>query len=295
MWDKIRHRIEYTGVKLIYFLNKFIPYKIAIFLADCTAFFAYYVIGMRKQVTIENLRNAFPEKNDRQIKRIALAAYKQFARMLFEYVRLPHFKNKDIKNMFEFKNEHILKKSQEKGRGAIIVSGHFGSWELMGAEIARRGYPIYFLVGEQHNKLVDNLMNKLRQDKGIGIIKMGVAARGVLKALKNNNFVALLSDQDAGKNGVFVNFFNREASTPGGTAAFALKTKTDVIFTAAVRKGKYNHICYFEKIDYNDINEKNDTEAVTELTQRYTSKLEEYIRKYPDHWFWMHRRWKTKP
>ena len=294
MDKRTKHRIEYFGVRFIYSLNRLFPHRLAIFFADCLALFGFYVIRKRRSVTLDNLRNAFPEKDEKELTRIACSAYKQFSRMIFEYARFPHFSDKEITKKVTLENEHVLKESQQRGKGAIVVSGHFGNWELMAAGIARHGYPVSLLVGEQKNRMVDDLMNNFRKEKGMGIIKMGIAARGVIKAVRDNNFVALLSDQDAGRLGTFVDFFGRKASTPGGTAAFALRTGADVIFSITLRIGKCSHKVILEKIDYNDI-EEDGKAAVTELTQRYTSRLEHYVREHPDHYFWMHKRWKSKP
>jgi KDO2-lipid IV(A) lauroyltransferase len=127
---------------------------------------------------------------------------------------------------------------------------------------------------------------------GIGIIKMGVATRGVIKALRNNRFVAMLSDQDAGTDGAVVDFFGYPASTPKGPAAFALKTGAPVIMAFIIRKNNGKQRVILEEPIY--IQESsNKEEDIRKLTQAYTSLLEDYVRKYPDHWFWPHRRWKS--
>lgn len=294
MLRKIKHKIEFLGVRFIFLINSLFPHRLAIFFADCLADFTFYIVKKRRNVTFENLKNAFPEKKEEEIKKIAHGAYRQFSRMMFEYARFPKFSDKEILKKVKLENEHVLKDSLNRGRGAIIVSGHFGNWELMGASMSLNGYPVSLLVGEQKNKQVDEMMNKFRQDKGLGIIKMGIAARGVIKTVKENKFIALLSDQDAGKNGVFVDFFGRKASTPGGTAAFALKTGADVIFGVTIRNDKCRHTVVLEKIDFEDIAD-NKKDAIRELSQRYTARLEYYARKHPDHYFWMHKRWKTRP
>ncbi|MDZ7379941.1 MAG: lysophospholipid acyltransferase family protein, partial [candidate division KSB1 bacterium] len=143
-------------------------------------------------------------------------------------------------------------------------------------------------------KLIDDLMNRYRQRMGITIIHMGVAVRGVIKALREGKMVALLSDQDAGKNGVFVNYLGHPASTPRGPAVFSLKTGAPIIFGSAVREDHAYHRIYFDLATPGEVGELSE-ENVRRITQAYTSILERYVRQYPDHWFWMHRRWKTRP
>lgn len=135
-------------------------------------------------------------------------------------------------------------------------------------------------------------MNDYRRCMGIGIIKMGAAAKGVIRALKNNRFVAMLSDQDAGNDGTAVEFLGRPASTPKGPAAFALKMDVPIIMGFIIRENKRRQRIIIEKpIFIEKTSDKEDD--IRRLTQAYTSVLEEYIRKYPDHWFWPHRRWKS--
>ncbi|MCK4427671.1 MAG: lysophospholipid acyltransferase family protein [candidate division Zixibacteria bacterium] len=121
---------------------------------------------------------------------------------------------------------------------------------------------------------------------------MGAAAKGIIKALRNNRFVAMLSDQDAGNDGTVVDFFNRPASTPKGPAAFALKMNAPIIMGFIIRESREKQKVVIEKPIFID-KSKNKEDNIQSLTQAYTSVLEEYIRKYPDHWFWPHRRWKS--
>jgi KDO2-lipid IV(A) lauroyltransferase len=254
----------------------------------------FYRSGMRRDVTLDNLRRAFPEKSSKEIKTIAESAYRQFGRMLFEYMRFPALDSKTVLESCELVNRHLLDEALASGRGGVLVAGHFGNWELMGAYLARLGYPIYFLVGEQRNRLVDDVMNKHRERMGIRIIHRGIAVRGVIRALRDNGFVAMLSDQDARSAGEFVEFFGRPASTFQGPAVFALKTGASIFFGGPIRIANGRHRVVIERFDVEGLDGVT-PENVRLLTQAYTSALERIVRRHPDHWFWMHRRWKTSP
>ena len=254
----------------------------------------FYQIGMRRDVTLDNLRRAFPEKSSMEIETIAESAYRQFGRMLFEYMRFPALDSKTVLESCEIVNRHLFDDALTSGRGGVLVAGHFGNWELMGAYLARLGYPIYFLVGEQRNRLVDDVMNKHRERMGIRIIHRGMAVRGVIRALRDNGFVAMLADQDARSAGEFVEFFGRPASTFQGPAVFALKTGAPIFFGSPVRIAGGRHRVEIERFDVDGLDGVT-PENIHRLTQAYTSALERCIRQHPDHWFWMHRRWKSSP
>ncbi len=291
---KIRHRIEYIVLYVIMVSIQHATLKSAIRAAERLGDFVFFVLRTRRKVVYDNLTLAFPEKSEEEKLKIARRAYRNFAKMIFEYCRFPVLTREDVLSVVTIEGEGEIKKALDGGKGAVMVAGHFGNWELMGAALALKGYPVCFLVGEQHNRLVDNRMNEFREMMGIKIIHRGVAVRGVLKALRDNMFVALLSDQDAGKDGVFVDFFGRQSSTHQGAAVFALKTGAPIITGVPIRYNGYKHRVVMGVIrtdQYSGVTDEN----VKELTQAYTSFLEQQIRNHPDHWFWMHKRWKSHP
>jgi KDO2-lipid IV(A) lauroyltransferase len=290
----IRHRVEYYTFMCFLLVIYLIPLETVFVISDLLGWYIYSVLRVRKKVVLKNLRIAFPEKSEKELKKIGLRTYQNFAKMVFEYSRFPFLKKETVLGDWEIEGREHIDWALKRGNGAVIVAGHFGNWEYMGACLAQLGYPVSFLVGEQHNKLIDDMMNRNREIMGIRIIHMGIAVRGVMKTLRDNGIIALLSDQDAGKQGVFVQFFGRPSSTHQGPAIFALKTGAPIIFASAIRLPRGKHRMVFEllRFDYLDgITDKN----IYEMTQAYTTLLENKIREYPDHWFWMHRRWKRKP
>ncbi len=290
----IRHRIEYytfMGFILVIWL---IPLEMVFTISNLLGWFVYSVLRVRRKVVLKNLRMAFPEKSIKELKNIGLRTYQNFAKMVFEYSRFPLLKKEAVLSDWEIEGREHLDWALKRGKGAVIVAGHFGNWEYMGACLAQMGYPIAFLVGEQHNKLIDDMMNQNREIMGSRIIHMGIAVRGVMKTLRDNGFIALLSDQDAGRQGVFVNYFGKPSSTHQGPAIFALKTGAPIIFASAIRLPRGRHKMVFERLYLDHLDGITD-ENIHKTTQAYTALLEKKVREYPDHWFWMHRRWKRKP
>lgn len=288
----MRHRIEYWLTLLLVLVIRLLRWPTALKLGDVCGALIFEVLRIRRNVALDNLRHAFPDNSDEELIAIARRAYQNFVKMTIEYFRFPDLTPKKVMQIVEFESVELLEWIIANGRGAMCIAGHFGNWELMGAAIRAAGYPMTFLVGEQHNRRIDDMMNRNRQLVGVELIHMGVAVRGVIKALRSNKMIALLSDQDAGRDGVFVDYFGRPASTPKGPAVFALKTGSPVMFGSAVRLKDGRHRLYFDLVDEGRVGALSD-ENIEVITQAYTSVLERYVRQYPDHWFWMHRRWKT--
>lgn len=250
-----------------------------------------YCIGIRRRVTKENLRRAFPSLPPRAIRQVARRAYRHFGRVGISFAWLPRVSARALDRWIFVKNRQIFDEALRKGKGAIFVSGHFGNWELMGAIIAALGYPVTYVVTTQRNKRIEVLMDRLRESAGAQIVKVHEGVRGVLTALKQNRLVAILIDQDAHEAGAFVPFFGRPASTPKGAAIFHLKTGSPLIFARSQRISGERCVIHLEELDTTTL-EPRDAEMITALA---TSKLEQAIRENPEQWFWMHRRWKTRP
>ncbi len=254
----------------------------------------YYCVPIRKALVLESLGIAFPEKTQSELQTIARGTYRNLGMNVLEHICLPTLTKEDLLDIVVFENEDIIKEVQARGKGTIFVGGHFGNWEYAGGAVSFSGYPLTYIVAKISNDYLDKKVNEHRRSTGIEVLSKGMSVRGVLKALKQNGLVSILMDQDAGKRGIFVDFFNRKCSTPIGPASIALKTGAEILFFVCIRQpdGRI-------KVVFEDIGVDHELEATEEniqnLTQKCTSRLEHYTRLYPDHWFWMHRRWKTRP
>ena len=292
MIRKIKHIIEFAALLSFISLMRLMPLWLIRFKARRLADFAFFILRIRRKVVIDNLRQAFKDKKSPEIRKIALNAYRQFAQTFFEILSFPRFRKEDVASLVTIKNRELLDLALKLKKGGVLVGSHFGNWELMGAAVALY-YPTTFIIGEQSNRLVDELLNSYRRNKGIKLIPFKFALRGVIKALKNNEFIAILSDQDAHRDGVFVNFFNRPASTPRAPALFALRAGCPILVGHCIRhKGKFEVV--FETVPKPQAS-GDEQKDVENYTQAYCSILEKYITMHPDHWFWMHKRWKTRP
>lgn len=216
------------------------------------------------------------------------------AKVLFEFLSFPKFTKETLKDVVEFPNEsrQLLESALERGRGLILLSGHFSNWELVALAVgAFSPKKLSIIVHPFHNTAVDNLANKYRGLLGNSTVPMDNAVRASLSTLRENGIVALLADQSAAKEVAPAKFFGIEAPTYQGPALFALRTRASVQVGFAARKDDGTYRLDLHELEYGDLKDTSD-ECVVELTQRHVSALEEFIRKNPGDWLWFHKRFK---
>jgi KDO2-lipid IV(A) lauroyltransferase len=288
-----RHRLEYLGVRLVAWISRLLPLGLAIALGRGLGWFVYAVLWIRRSVTLDNLRQAYPEQSEAWIRNTAKKCYCHFGRVAIEMARLPKMDTAWIEKHVEFQGKDILDRCRARGKGGVFFSGHLGNWEIMGAAVSLLGYPVSYIVTTQRNKAIERWMDDLRRGRNVGIIKTHDSPRLIIQALRDNRLLAVLSDQDAHEDGEFVDFFGRAASVPRGGAVLQQKTDAMPIFCYAtgLPGGKWR--VHLEEILLS--NNTNTNEHVTEVLTIVTRRLEEEIRRHPDQWLWMHRRWKTRP
>lgn len=248
-------------------------------------------LGLRRRVAEANLALAFPEHTAAARAALLAAHYREVGRIAAEYARLPELaRAREGEVVAETLGlEHL---EAMRGRGAILVTGHYGNFELAGAHVARLN-PVDFVVKPLSNARVERLVNGLRARAGVGVIPLGTGVKAVFRALRAGRWVALLADQDARRHGVFVPFFGRLASTPEGPARLALQTGTPIVCGFLRRGPDGRHRAQYDPphLPAGGATEEN----VVALTAWHTARLEREIRLAPEHWFWLHRRWKTPP
>jgi len=246
----------------------------------------FYIIPIRRKVTLQNLAQAFPEKSAKERWKIAKACYCHFSKLVFEVFKFSTYDKNELAQMVSIPDIALFDELQKKERGGLLVCGHFGNWELFGNLLTKMGFKISAIYQRQRNPLVTQLIDEMRTKTGINTIRRSKTMRGIIKALKDNHIVTVLVDQDAGENGTFVDFFGRKASTAKGPATLALRFNTPIIMGYPIRLKDNTFLGLVEILAIQGKSED-------QIVQLYTSALEKMIRQYPEQWFWMHRRWKT--
>jgi KDO2-lipid IV(A) lauroyltransferase len=250
-------------------------------------------LRLRRRVAEENLCIAFPDASDPWRRDVLAAHYRELGRVAAEYPRLPALVRAGPGEVVAKVTglEH-LEAARDAGRGAILLTGHYGHFELLGAWLGRI-HPVDFVVKPLSNPAVEAIVARWRADAGVGLIPLGASLRRVFEALRANRWVALLGDQDARRHGAFVPFFGRLSSTPKGPAELALRTGAPLIMGLPHRREDGRH--ELEVLPALEIPDRRAPDAVESLTARHAALLEAAIRRHPEAWFWLHRRWKTTP
>jgi Kdo2-lipid IVA lauroyltransferase/acyltransferase len=248
-------------------------------------------LGLRRRVAQENLALAFPRWSAAERERVLREHYRELGRVAAEYAHLDRLARAPLGEVF-VETAGIGALDRLRGRGAILMSGHYSNFELMGAMVARLN-PVDFLVKPLSNAGVERLINRRRAEAGVGCISTSDGTRGVYAALAEGRWVAFLADQDARRRGLFVPFLGTPASTPVGPARLSLKTGAPIVMGFAVRRpdGRFD----LEVEGPLEVAEPEAPDAVLRLTAQHVAVLEAQVRARPELWFWLHRRWKTRP
>ncbi len=283
----VMHRFEYVLLLAAGYILRAFPFSVTYCVANVLGTLAFDVVPIRRKVTMNNLRLALGDTyTERELTGIARQAYRSIALTFLELLHIPVFIGR-MDEIMDLSGIGIANRLIAKGRGLLVVSAHFGNWELCGESITLAGIPMNAVARSQTNPYVNRLINRYRKSFGINVIALGAPIKHIVRALHKGEAVGLISDQDARHRGIFVNFFGRRASTPVGAAQLALKYKAPIVLVMGLRlkPGKYKTL--FEEIKVRE------DDTVESLTQRYTTAIENVIRQHPDQYFWMHKRWKT--
>ena len=284
----LSHYLEYVGLVVLGRFIRSLTRGTCWWLSGILGVIAFDFLRIRRKVTLENLRDALgKDRGDNAgLKKTARLAYQHIGFTFMEMMRYPLMAGR-ILSFYEPESIEQLKEVVPNEQGGIFISAHFGSWEMLGAMLYETGYPTAALAKPQSNKLVDKLVARYRRMLGIRVFAVGQSAREMVRSLRQGEFVGIISDQDAGSQGVFVDFFGRKASTPAGTAQLALKYHIPLYVLLGLRVSPERYRIIIEKVPIAE------GWGIEEITQAYTRIIEEVIRGNPEQYFWMHRRWKT--
>lgn len=251
-----------------------------------------------RRVARLNLRIAFPEMGDREASRIIRACYVRMGTSAAEFVELPRIDRGYIDRHVRIEGlEHLRATEREKGLGPLILTGHFGNWELSSHVFGIVIAPMAFIVRPLKNRHLDRIITERRECVGNRAITKYDSAKEVMRAVRRNMAVGILIDQNVDTHkGVLVDLFTEKAYTTDGIARLALALRTNIHSGFLFRdpERKFHHVLRFGPPVPMDPHAPRE-EEVLRLTRRCNAELEQAIRRDPAQWFWLHRRWKTRP
>jgi KDO2-lipid IV(A) lauroyltransferase len=245
---------------------------------------------------VENLKLAFPAWSKKQRSAAIRGMVRQLGWMAAEFARFPRYTKNNIERIVLLDGFENFASAQEQGKGVLFLTGHMSAWELAPYAQALFGNPLHFLVRPIDNPRVDALITKYRCLSGNLPIDKNQSARAVLRVLAANGTVGILADHNTAlTEGVFVDFFGIPACTTAGLARFALHTGAAVVpgFLRWDKTLRKYRLCFEPRVEL--ARSGDDAQDIRENTQRFTRVIESYVRRHPEQWLWVHRRWKTRP
>ena len=290
----MRHRLEYALVRGAQLLVGLLPMSVVRSLGGALGRVVYALDAFHRRVAIENLSHAFPTRPAAELNALTRAMFMHFGRWALELLKFGGLSREQMLQLVDSEGEERVWQAYEKGRGVLFFTGHFGYWETQALVQPLRVHPVSVLARPLDNPHANALLERIRTTTGNSVIYRSGAVRRIMRELAGNRGVAILIDQHLHTaDAVYVDFFSRPAATTSALAALALRTGAPVIpvFALPLPRGRYR-LVYERPVEP----PTSDTpDAVREFTQRCTDVLEMYVRRRPDLWLWMHRRWRDVP
>lgn len=282
--------LYYIAVPFIYLIS-LLPFWLLYRISDFLFVFIYYLIGYRKDIVMQNLRNSFPEKTDAERKVISRKFYRFFCDLIVETIKSLTISEATVKKRLLFTNLDIFEKYYNQKQSLIVAMGHLGNWELSGARFAVEPlHKLYVIYHPLQNKYFNRLVCHMRSRLGNGLYSMEETARGMIKNKDAVTATAFIADQTPSpKNAYWTSFLNQDTPVFTGTGKFSKKFNYPVVYISVqkVKRGYYEIIA-------TDLVPNPEKYSDTEILDLFTKHLEADIKKIPETWLWSHRRWKHK-
>jgi KDO2-lipid IV(A) lauroyltransferase len=289
----MKNTLAKMGVLILKLLGH-TPFWLLYFCADIIYLICYYLIVYRKKTVIQNLKNSFPEKSDREIKTITIAFYRHFADLVVETIKAFQISEESLRQRFRFKNPEVLNELYDQGKSVALLSGHYGNWEWTIALPKIIKHQVNVIYRPIQDETFDRYMKQVRSRFGMFMMPARISGRTMLELEKTGQLSATyyLTDQTALKDtDYWMMFLNQETAVFPGAEKVASRFKQAVVFMDIQKVSRGHYEVEFTKL-FDDASQT----RTYEVTKAHTHFLEEIIRKRPELWLWSHKRWKhTRP
>lgn len=287
----LRHRIEYAAVRTAIALAGLMPDRVAEVCGSLVGTLFYALDRRHRRIALENVSAAFPGRPTSEHRAIVRDAFGHFGRLLFAVLKFSTLSPAAMLERVEFEGEDRVRLAHAQNKGVLFVTGHFGFWEIQALAHALRLPPMAVLARALDNRALNDLLERMRTRTGNAVIYRQGTMRRVMRTLQANQGVGVLIDQHTlSRDAVQVDFFGRPAATTPVVAALALRTGAPVVPLFALPLGRGRYRLVYEHPVQPPASE--DPEALRDFTQRCTDVLEMYVRRRPELWLWMHKRWR---
>lgn len=291
----LRHAVEYWLFRLVRWKWTVLPEGAALRLASLIGVFAARVLRVRRAEVDEHIRVAFPERSAEWRDRIAVASYEHVARETAILFRMASWSPDELLARVHVEGREALRAAVVEHGGLVLLTAHVGNWEMAGAVTAASGFSLDVVGKGMANRRFERDLFAVRERLGMRVIEMSKAPKGVLRALGEGRIVAMLGDQNAHRSDLFVPFFGKAAATARGPALFAIRTGAPIFYGSVIRQsaGKRPYLATVRELAFE---RTGDLERdVRSLLEAYMTAIEETVRSAPEQYFWLHKRWKTRP
>jgi KDO2-lipid IV(A) lauroyltransferase len=289
----------YLLVRFLVCLVQALSWRLALALARGMAWLAYRLNRRHRLVALDNLRHAFGHLDTAALDRLVRASYLHLTTMLVEMIRLPRMLHRH--NVGDYvRPEHRddlqwARAVADSGRPILVLTGHFGNWEVLSYAMGLDGFRGAIVARRLDNPYLDRFLARFRRKTGLTLLDKTADYPRILDCLARGGAVGIVGDQDAGPRGLFVRFFGRPASTFKSIALLSLEYAAPIVVLGAARVGQpMQYRVYLEDV-IEPAEHASRADAARAITQRYTDALERMVRRHPEQYFWLHRRWKNQP
>lgn len=286
------HRILGNLLKVVSSCLSWMPRSFHVGLGNFLGFLWFSVFRIRREVVLDNLRQAFPEKSNDWHLKTGLQSLQNMGLTIVEYLLLISYKTSDAKKYFIFEGMEHLEAAKEQGKGLLLLSAHIGNGDFGCVGLSSIGYPINIISKQFKSKWLNDAWFGIRLRLGMKFIREEKSSFDILRALKAGDFVAFVLDQFMGPpSGVETVFFGRKTGTAQGLALFHQRTGCAVVPGFVIRNSSGQlRVKAYPPIEFEERSSKEET--ISFMTQKYTDKIEEVVRENPGQWLWLHKRWK---
>lgn len=289
--------IEYLGGCLLIFLARALPLRAALNLAETLGSIAAIFLRKRRRLAAHNIRRSFPDIPPHKADAMAVRVFRHFMRCAMESIIAPRILNaRNFRNHVVFRNEQYLREGLDSPTGAIWITAHLGTWEILGIISRFLGIHLTSVYRLVKNRKIDRVLREHRTSSGQTLVERDGALKNLLRALRHNKaHIAMLVDQHARREGLWLPFFGRLASNTPAPAILALRTGAPIVLWYSRRlPGTFRFEVFCDK-PFTVTPTDDRADDVRRVTRHISDRIEQFIRTTPDQWLWLHRRWHKPP